>query len=247
MVRSMSIREPDLTEGLVHVLRLRQVELHQAEQGADPEVRAAVAGAREFIEHTLGATVRPATVARLLGVTQNALKRWLERGEIASVLTPGGRREVPLAELVELLEVARRLDVAEASRPLAAVVGERRRKAEETVDLERLLPSRRKRGHRVAELHALAYHRLIGERLDDQTVERARRRLSRWRAEGRIHPQWAGEWERVLAEPLPRIVRAISADTPRARELRQSSPFTGELNEHERRRLVEAVEQRASA
>jgi hypothetical protein len=99
----------------------------------------------------------------------------------------------------------------------------------------------------VAELHALAYHRLVAERLDDQAVERARRRLDRWKADGRIHPQWATEWERLLAEPLPRIVRAISADTTRARELRQSSPFTGQLNHHERRRLVEAVERRASA
>ena len=44
----------------------------------------------------------------------------------------------------------------------------------------------------------------------------------------------------------PGIAKAISADTPRARELRQTSPFAGALNEHERKLLVEAVERRAS-
>ncbi len=237
----MSERD-DLTEGIHHVLRLRRLE-----ESADPDVRAALVEAREFIERTLGSTVRPATAARLLGVSQTALKRWLDRRDVASVLTPEGRREIPLPELLDLLEEAERLDVAEASRPLAAVVRERRRKAAESVDLERLLPRRRRRTHRVPELHALAYHRLVAERLDEQTVGRARRRLASWSASGRINSRWASEWEDVLAQPLPRIARTISADTPHARELRQSSPFTGELSEHERRELVEAVERRAFA
>ena len=55
---------------------------------------------------------------------------------------------------------------------------------------------------------------------------------------------WADAWERILALPLARIRREISADTVRARELRQSSPFTGVLNEQERRLLREAVEAR---
>ena len=194
----------------------------------------------------MGSTVRAATAARLLGVSQTALNRWLDKGEVASVLTPDGRREVPLGELLDLLEVAERLDVTDASRPLAAVLGERRRAAEAAVDIDRLLP-RRSRNHRTAELHALAYHRLVAERLDDHVVEHARRRLARWRTEGRIHPRWAEQWEHILALPLPRIAKVISADTPPARELRQTSPFAGVLNEHERRRLVELVEQRASA
>ena len=209
-------------------------------------MRADIARAREFIERTLGPTVRAATAARLLGVSQTALNRWLDKGEISSVLTPGGRREVPLAELLDLLEEAERLDVKNASRPLAPVLRERRRAAEEAVDIDRLLP-RSRRGHRTAELHALAYHRLVAERLDDHLAEQARRRLASWRRDGRIHEHWADEWERVLALPLPRIATAISADTPQARQLRQTSPFAGALNEHERRRLVELVEQRASA
>src|SRR5712691_8699658 len=123
----------------------------------------------------------------------------------------------------------------------------RERRADESVDLQRLIPRRSRRTHRTAELQALAYHRLIAERLDDEIADGARTRLRRWRREGRIHPRWSGEWERVLALPLPEIKRAISADTKRARELRQTSPFAGMLTEQERRRLVKAVEDRTSA
>jgi hypothetical protein len=235
-------RSRDLAEGVEHVLRLRRAERH-----APLGVRADIVEAREFIERTLGSTVRPATAARLLGISQTALSRWLDRGEIAAVLTPDGRRAIPLAELLDLLEEAQRLDALGASRPLAMVLGERRRAAEEAVEIDRLLPRRSPRRHRTAELHALAYHRLVAERLDDQLAEQARRRLARWRTAGRIHPRWADEWEHVLALPLPQIAKAISADTPHARELRQTSPFAGALNEHERRLLVDAVERRASA
>jgi hypothetical protein len=149
--------------------------------------------------------------------------------------------------LLDLLERAERLDVASTSRPLAALLRERRQAAAEAIDIDRLLPPRRGRSHRAAELHALAYHRLVAERLDERLVEQARRRVARWKASGRIHPRWAERWERVLALPLPRLAKTISADTPPARELRQTSPFVGALNEHERRQLVEAVERRALA
>jgi hypothetical protein len=238
----MKSNRDSLVEGIEHILRLRR-----AERSAQREVRADIAEAREFIERTVGSTVRAATAARLLGVSQTGLNRWLDKGEIASVLTPEGRREIPLAELVDLLEEVERLNVTGTSRPLAAVLRERRRAAEEAVEIERLLPRRSRRTHRAADVHALAYHRLVAERLDDRLAEQARRRLARWRATGRIHPQWAEEWEHVLALPLSRIAKAIAADTPRARELRQTSPFAGALNEHERRQLVQAVERRASA
>jgi hypothetical protein len=42
------------------------------------------------------------------------------------------------------------------------------------------------------------------------------------------------------------IADAISADSPRARELRQSSPLAGALTEQERQLLVKAVEDRAA-
>jgi hypothetical protein len=229
-----------ITEAIDHIVRLRR-----AEAGSDPTLRPEIAAAREFIERSIGPTVRPAAAARLLGVSQTALSRWLKKGDIASVLTPGGRREIPLEELIDLLGETERLGVTGTSRPLTAVIRARRRNAEDAIDLNRLLP-RKPRAHRAAELHALAYHRLVAERLDDRLAEHARRRLERWRTTGRIHPHWSEEWQRILALPLPQMKKAISVDTPRARELRQTSPFAGALSEHERRLLHEAVERRVS-
>ncbi len=115
------------------------------------------------------------------------------------------------------------------------------------MEINRLLPRRHDRTHRVAELQALAYHRLVAERLDERLVAQARRRLERSRANGSIHPQWAEQWERTLSMSVPEVAQAISSDSKKARALRQTSPFAGVLTEQERRRLVSAVEERARA
>lgn len=230
-----------LSETIEHIVRLRQVEA-----AAPAELRADLAAVRQFLQDSVGDTVRPASAARLLGVSQTALSHWLDKGEIASVFSPTGRREIPRGELLDLVERAHHLGVVGTSRPLSVVLRERRAEAEASVDLNRLIPRRKERGHHSAELQALAYHRLIAERLDDALVDQARRRLSGWKETNRIHPHWAVEWDRILALPLPQIARAIRADTPAARELRQTSPFSGVLNEHERKRLVEGVERRVT-
>jgi excisionase family DNA binding protein len=225
-----------------HMLRLRRLEAT-----ADPASRSELREVRAFLEDLAGPTIPRAEAARLLNVSQTALDRWLDKGEIAVVRTPGGRREVPLSELLDLLEEVDAARAAGAKRPLARIIRERQRRLSEEIDLNRLLPPRRSRNHRVPELQSLAYHRLLAERLDEHLVDEARRRLRRWRENGRIHPRWAEEWERVLAKPIPRIAGAIAADTKGARELRQTSPFAGALTEQERRRLFRAVEERATS
>jgi hypothetical protein len=227
------------SEAIENIRRLRRASDH-----AEPWLRDELAPVRAFLEDLAGPTVTRAQAARLLGISQTALDRWVGKGEIASVLTPRGRREIPLSELIDLLDEVEDMRSARPGRPLASVIRDRRRRSEETVDLDRLLPRDRRRGHRIAELQALAYHRLVAERLDDRVVEDARRRLDRWREEGRIHPRWADEWERILVRPLPAIRKAIGADTSRGRDLRQTSPFAGVLTEQERRRLLQAVEER---
>ena len=161
-------------------------------------------------------------------------------------MTPEGRREIPLSEVLALLEQTEELGTVGRRYPLAAVVKARRGAAEGAIDVDRLLRRRKGRSHRAPELQALAYHRLVAERLDAELAAEARRRLARWRTAGQIHPRWADEWERILALPLPQIAKAISADTQRARELRQTSPFSGALTPQERRVLVKAVEERVS-
>jgi excisionase family DNA binding protein len=238
--RAMSDRREHKNEAIENILRLRR-----AERLADTGLSEELASVREFLERGVGRTVRLAEAARVLGISQPALSRWIDKGEISAVMTPQGRHEIPLSELVDLLDEVERARSEGRGRPLASVIRERRRRSAEAIDLDRLLPRKRNRGHRTAELHGLAYHRLIAERLDDQIVDEARRRLRRWRESGRVHTRWADEWERILALPEPRIARAISADTPSGRELRQTSPFAGLLTEQERRGLVKAIEERA--
>lgn len=220
--------------------------LRRLERDAEPDARRQLSDVRALLEELVGPTITRAEAARLLGISQTGLDRWIDRGEIAAVITPSGRREIPLTEVVELLE---ELDERgeRGARPLTPVMRSRHERATKAIDIERLLPRRKVRSHRTAELHALAYHRLVAERLDEHMVDDARRRLNRWVDEGRLHPDWAEQWTEILAMPLERIARSISADTTRARELRQTSPFAGALTEQERRLLLRAVEERARA
>jgi hypothetical protein len=63
-------------------------------------------------------------------------------------------------------------------------------------------------------------------------------RVWKWRDAGRLDPRYAEEWEMILRRPLDEIRQAIVDDSPRARDLRQNSPFAGMLSEAERRQLL---------
>jgi hypothetical protein len=223
------------------ILRLRR-----AERVVNKELRGELRSVREYLEDLVGPTVSRAEAARLFGMSQNGLERWIAKGEIPTVITPRGRREVPLYEVLELREALDELPESRATRPLASVVRERNLQSAKAIDVDRLLPRRRPRGHRVADLQALAYHRLVAERLDERIVDEARRNLRRGIESGRLHPEWAAEWDRILRMPLPQIAKRIGADSSRARELRQTSPFAGVLTEQERQRLLRAVEDRVA-
>jgi predicted transcriptional regulator len=215
-----------------------------AEERSERSLRAELRLVRSRLEDELGQTVRPAEAAELLGVSQTALAKWLDKREISSVITPQGRREIPIAEVVDLsreVEEARRRG---RERPVSAVIRDRRRHAVEAIDVDRVLPPRRGRTHRDAELQSLAYHRLVAERLTPELVDEARERVERWERTGRLHPQWAREWRNVLAGSEESIKRVLASSAQHARRLRQTSPFAGVLTEQERRRLIEAIEAR---
>lgn len=220
------------------------VQLRRAERAcpASEEIEAV----RGDLERRIGPTVTRAQASRLLGVSQTAFDRWIGQGDISVVITPSGRREVPVHALLDLIE-----DVEDHSRthaeryPLASVLQRRRAEAQQ-LELGTILPTRYRRrggehGHRPAELRALAYHRAVAQRLDAWTVKEALHRLRRWRSERKIDPRYADQWEEILSWPLPRISRLISQDSERARALRQSSPFAGVLHERERQRVLDAV------
>ena len=218
---------------LRNVIELRVLELAGA-----PD---AVADVREDLERLVGPTVGRAVAARVLGVSQTALDRHVSSCAVGVVETPYGRLEVPLGELVSLAVDRRRH--AAARRPLSAALAERRERASRLTAGQLLLPHTdgHRTGHRRAELQSLAYHRAVALRLDRQLVRDARRRLRRWRADGRIDPGWADRWESALEEPPGEIRRLLVRDDPDAADLRQTSPFAGSLSEPERRRVLELL------
>jgi hypothetical protein len=217
---------------LRNVVALRVVEL----QGGS-EV---IGDVRDDLERLVGATVSRATAARVLGISQTALDRHIGGGSVSAVETPGGRYEVPTGELVSIaVELSHH---ASDRHPVAAVLHERRKRAAK-LTAARLLPeiSGTQRGHRAAELRALAIHRAVALQLDHRVVRDAKRRLRRWEERGQIDPRWAERWATILDQPLADIRETITADDAAAADLRQSSPFAGTLSEPERRRVVEIV------
>lgn len=68
------------------------------------------------------------------------------------------------------------------------------------------------------------------------SIEKARQNLAKLK---RQHPRGAGnrwleEWDKLLSGPIDAVLEALTSRTPRARELRQNSPFAGVLTEAER-------------
>jgi hypothetical protein len=199
---------------------------------------------RSALEEELGETVSQRLAARLLGVTHPALSRWIKAGDLPLVPTPGGRREIPVAALLDLYEAVERERESGGRRRhlLEPSLTEARERASR-LRPDELVPSEpgRPDGHTRADRRSLAYHRAVAERLDRAMVDEALHRVLKWRDEGKLDPRYAGQWETILSEPLPQIRRMLAANTDVARELRQTSPFAGMLSEPERRRILAEI------
>lgn len=221
-----------------NVLRLRRAErVPVAAQDVSP--------VRRDLEARLGPTLSRSRAARILGVSQTALDRWVSKGRVPVVLTPAGRAEVPRQFVIEVREAIDELERRGNSRHLLAAVLEERRKDAEGIVLalspEEGASSGGPHGHRTTERRALAYHRIVAERLNRQMVDEARERIERLAVDRHLHPRYADRWRQLLSRPLPDVAQAISADDEEGRDLRQNSPFAGVLNEQERRRIIEAI------
>ncbi len=210
----------------------------------DDDGRAELNPVISMLEDAAGPTVSRSEAGRLLGVSHTTIGRWIEKGDIPTVPTMRGRHEIAVGQAIRLLESVESLSGESRNHALAQVIRDQRRHAAD-LDVRTLLPSRRGHiaGHRKAELRSLAYHRAVAQRLDKRIIADAEHRLDRWQREGRIHPKWAEKWRRVLAKSEPQIARVLSSNSEHSRSLRQSSPFAGVLTEHERRRVLEGVEE----
>jgi excisionase family DNA binding protein len=76
--------------------------------------------------------------------------------------------------------------------------------------------------------------RLVADPIE--VLGKARRNLVKLR---RIHSggatnRWLAEWQKLLDGPIEGVLEALTSRAPRARELRQNSPFAGALTERER-------------
>ncbi|HEX7058297.1 MAG TPA: hypothetical protein VF176_00390 [Solirubrobacterales bacterium] len=228
------------TERLVeNIVRLRRAE-------RVPAVRRDVSPVRRDLEARLGPTLSRSRAARLLGVSQTALDRWVAAGEVPTVVTPTGRRAVPCQFAIEVREAIDELRGGGPRRhALASALKERRAAAERSVAAAlppaTVSPSTMPRGHGTAERRSLANHRLLAERLNERMVDEARERVERLAADRHIHPRYAERWRDLLSRSPTEVARAISADDEAGRDLRQNSPFAGMLNEQERRRIIETV------
>jgi hypothetical protein len=215
--------------------------LRRAEQSAS--ARGDIAAVRADLEDMAGLTVTRAVASRLLAVSQTALDRRIAAGDIPVLLTPAGRREVPLHALLGLIQVVGEWRAAypHDRHPLASVLRERRSEAERLSASALLADADRggsRDGHRGAELRSLIYHRAVAQRLQERIVRDARDRLMRWDAQAAIDPRYAQRWQQILTQTPAQIARLISQDTPEMRDLRQSSPLAGVLSEPERRRVL---------
>jgi excisionase family DNA binding protein len=114
------------------------------------------------MEETRAAAARPSEAdtwlslgeaSRMLGISQGTLRRWADRGQVASFTTPGGHRRFPRAVIQALLpaERARRPDVSELgtfSDRMAGVYRQMLTDEGRPIPLLSNLPERERRLHR---------------------------------------------------------------------------------------------------
>jgi hypothetical protein len=218
---------------LANIIRLRQAE-RQA-----PHVREIVAVSAE-LEGELGDTVSQRLAASTLGVSHTALARWIKSGDVPTVTTATGRRDVPITALLDLYE--RVSDERRAGRK--HVLEHAVRAAEQRarhMRPEDLVAPGCGNPHDRARRRSLAYHRALARQLRRSMIDDARHVIWKWREQGKIDERYAQRWEELLYRPVADVRRAISAEGPDADDLRQNSPFAGMLSEPERRRIIGAV------
>lgn len=220
--------------------------LRRAERALSPNRD--IAAVRAALERELGGGVSPALAAAVLGVSRTTIARWIASGDIPAVEEGGGRVVLPLRSVLELHDAV--VEVREGAAPRQHVLepalkAARRRAAEIEPSALVAVTAGAGRGsgdpHARAARRSLAYHRALAPRLDRAMADDALRTVWAWRSDGRIHPAWADRWEQLLVGPLDQIRAVITADTPDAADLRQSSPLVLHLSGPERRRIIEGV------
>ena len=113
-----------------HIVRLRRV-------GRELPGNADVSAVRRALESELGETVSRRLAARILGVSHTALDRWIKAGDLPLVYSAQSRVEVPVPALLDLYESVEADRAQRRSPTRAGAHMARRRKAAQSLDLQR--------------------------------------------------------------------------------------------------------------
>jgi len=90
--------------------------------------------------------------------------------------------------------------------------------------------------HRLQEERSIAYHRALADKIrtDPSLLDPVRRRVRSWRAEGKLHGDYAEAWLALLARPLNDLLGRLVDPGEEMRALRQCTPLVGILDPRER-------------
>ena len=93
---------------------------------------------------------------------------------------------------------------------------------------------------------SLALHAAVAQRLPSQpeVLDRARRKIDEWLADGGSSSPLLKRWSEILALPPQQIAAVLTERSEEAAWLRKASPFAGALDPRERERILRAVRQR---
>lgn len=72
-------------------------------------------------------------------------------------------------------------------------------------------------------------HVVIADGLTEAQLQRARDRVESWQADGTVDPVWTAAWAVVLDAPLPDVAERLRSPDAEMTQLRQSTPFAGDL------------------
>jgi hypothetical protein len=99
--------------------------------------------------------------------------------------------------------------------------------------------------HDIIEDRSLELHRCVAKKLrkNPSLLSIPMGNLKRWLSKnpGNATDSFL-EWQRVLRQPLEKILDILTADDEEGRRLRQSTPFTGILTEKERSKICKKYE-----
>ena len=178
---------------------------------------------------------------RFLGI--RATMRSMRVQAVDAVIGSGGDELLTTGEAAKILDTSRQhvVDLCERGDLPFVTTGSHRRVRRADVDV---LQARTLRMSRDQTRSLWLGHATAGRLVADPSsvIEKARRNLARLRAanpRGALR-RWLDEWETLLDGPVEGVLDALTSRAPRARELRQNSPFAGVLTESERRDVLAA-------